>query len=105
MSTGYPNRWGSGVAVGVGVGGTTKVTCPIAFTALAFSVNQRLPSDPLAMPTGTLLAVGIGYSLMLPAGVLLPVLFAVALVFGSLRLRSVALAMGSVSGPVAGISD
>ncbi len=29
-----------------------------------YSVNQRLPSDPTAMPCGMLPAVGMGYSVM-----------------------------------------
>src|SRR5260221_8553300 len=91
MSTGYPNRWGSGVAVGVGVGGTTKVTCPIAFPE--FSVNQRLPSGPLAIPSGWLLAIGTGNSVMVPVGVILPTLFALALLSVNQRLPSGPLAM------------
>src|SRR5262249_17761199 len=38
------------------------------------SVNQRLPSDPTAMPNGPLSAVRIGYSLNTPAVVMRPIL-------------------------------
>src|SRR5207249_1434341 len=39
------------------------------------SVNQRLPSGPVVMPKGKLLAVGIGNSVTVPLGVIRPMLF------------------------------
>ena len=44
---------------------------PILFPV--FSVNQRLPSDPAAIPEGPLSAVGIGNSVRTPAGVSRPI--------------------------------
>ena len=38
------------------------------------SVNHRLPSDPVVMPKGELLAVGMGNSVMTPEGVIRPIL-------------------------------
>jgi hypothetical protein len=38
------------------------------------SVNQIFPSGPLAMPAGPLARVGVGYSVIAPAGVILPIL-------------------------------
>ena len=37
---------------------------PILFPAGLYSVNQRAPSGPAAMPKGRLLAVGIGNSVI-----------------------------------------
>src|SRR5262249_22029377 len=42
------------------------------------SVNQRLPSGPVVMLEGALEAVGSVNSVIAPAGVILPILFAVA---------------------------
>src|SRR5208282_2619215 len=39
-------------------------------------VNQRLPSEPSVIPSGWLLAVGIGNSVIVPLGVIRPILLA-----------------------------
>ncbi len=42
---------------------------------VAVSVNHRLPSGPAVMPTGPLLAVGVGNSVILPLVVMRPIRF------------------------------
>src|SRR6266567_149486 len=65
---------GVGEGDGLGLGdGVERLACPMLF---AFSsVNQRLPSGPVVIPRGSLLLVGIGYSVMVPLGVIFPILF------------------------------
>ena len=50
------------------------VICPMLFKN---SVNHKLPSMPFVMPFGLLLAVGVGNSVIVPVGVIRPILFAV----------------------------
>src|SRR5579864_4901691 len=47
---------------------------PIWFTELPDTVNQRLPSGPAVIPPGALSAVDKGNSVMIPAGVIRPIL-------------------------------
>lgn len=49
---------------------TRRILLPIP------SANYNAPSDPAAMPTGTLREVGIAYSVIVPAVVIRPILFA-----------------------------
>ncbi len=39
------------------------------------SLNQRFPSGPFVIPEGSLPALGSGYSVMTPAGVMRPIRF------------------------------
>src|SRR6266516_3380062 len=65
-------------------------------TSRAFSVNQRLPSDPAVIPTKPLLTVGTGNSVMAPEGLIRPILLSSLSV--NQRLPS-GPAMISVAGP------
>src|SRR5438477_5112995 len=47
----------------------------VALATSSFSVNQRFPSGPAAMPPGPLLAVGTAYSVKTPEVVTLATLF------------------------------
>ena len=56
--------------VGVGRGNSVIVPSGVMRPILlpAFSANQRLPSGPEVMPSGVVLAVGMGNSVTMPAG-------------------------------------
>src|SRR5438034_1309319 len=71
--------WKSWKTLGGGGGGMlARLTRPILFAE--FSVNQRLPSGPAVIPSGPLLLVGIGNSVMVPLVVIRPILFPAGLV-------------------------
>ena len=58
--------------VAVGLDGTVETTnIPILFPG--FSVNQMLPSGPVAMPSGPEVELGTGNSVTTPPGVILPI--------------------------------
>src|SRR5690349_19826296 len=69
-----------GPAYGVGTANSETdppmVIRPILLAVPANSVNQRLPSGPVVMPTGLAMAVGMENSVMVPFGVLRPILLA-----------------------------
>src|SRR2546421_11022104 len=70
MSSGSPLRIGNSVICPPGV------ILPIFASLLeGSSVNHRLPSGPAAILTGLALGVGIGYWVILPLDVILPILF------------------------------
>jgi hypothetical protein len=50
---------------------------PLPILLAVNSVNHKLPSGPAVMPRGLLPAVGITYSVKIPAGVTFPILFVV----------------------------
>jgi hypothetical protein len=47
----------------------------LAILSAKFSVNQRLPSVPVVMLIASLFGVGMSNSVIVPAGVILPILF------------------------------
>src|SRR5437588_4990063 len=57
--------------------GTAMITTPVVIRPILLplvSVNQTAPSGPAVIPSGTLPSVGVGNSVMVPAGVILPML-------------------------------
>ncbi len=59
-------------------GGSGITTCPIL--PVPYAVNQRLPSGPLVIPTGKLLGVGMGNSVMAwVVGLIIPICVGAAL--------------------------
>src|ERR1700676_5350622 len=47
---------------------------PIQLLLYSYSVNQRLPSGPVVIPKGKTLEVGSANSVMVPVGVMRPIL-------------------------------
>ncbi len=70
---------------------------------LVSSVNQRLPSGPLAIMKGSVPAVGMGNSVMVPVGVIVPMLFTPASV--NQRLPPGPLAMLWAVAPAVGMGN
>src|SRR5438128_1263642 len=66
--------------------GLRRLTRPIWLPL--YSVNQRLPSESTVMPPGTLLLVGMTNSVMVPVGVIRPMLLPAALYSVNQRLPS-----------------
>src|SRR5258707_1344500 len=76
---------------------------PILLAVVLLSVNQRLPSGPLAMPMGTLPPVGMGNSVTVPAGGIRPMVLLVVSV--NQRLPPGPLAMLWAVAPAVGMGN